>query len=167
MEVHEIVDDAALQVVFDLVDDDVFADVDEFDIGQVFFVVSNGLVDLFVVADSVPEILSGHFRVLAFVVGRCGFDFEDVAHDQRFVVAFRFDIERLDVVGFTSFVHPPSPGFGGVGSVEDGYYPFTHFEPLDHIRHGRFSGSMTQSFALCVALVEEIGRGLWSVGSTI
>ena len=156
-----------MQIVLDLVDDDVFADVDEFDIRQVFFVVADGLVDFFVVAYSIAEILSGDVGILAFVVGGGGFDLEDVAHDQCVVVTFRFDVERFDVVGFTSFVHPPSTCFGGIGGVEYGYYSLTHFKPLDHIRHGRFSCSMTQSFALWVTFVEEVGCGLWSVGASI
>ena len=167
MQVHEIVNYAALQIVLDLVDDDMLADVDEFDIGQVFFVVADCLVDFFVVADAIPEILGSHFGILAFVVGGCGFDFEDVAHDQSLVVTFRFDVEGFDVVCFTSLVHPPSTCFGGVGGVEYGYYSLTHFKPLDHIGHRGFSCSVTQSFAFWVTLVEEVGCGLWSVGSTI
>lgn len=68
MQVHEIVYDAALEVVFDLVDDDLFSHVDELDICEVFLVFVNCFIDLFVVSNSIAEVFGGFFRVLTLVV---------------------------------------------------------------------------------------------------
>lgn len=68
MQVHEIVYDAALEIVFDLVDDDLFSHVDELDVCEVFFVFVDSLIDLFVVSYSIAEIFGGFFWVLTPVV---------------------------------------------------------------------------------------------------
>lgn len=69
VQVHEEVDHARLQVVLDLVDDDLLADVDELHVREVFLVFVDRLVHFFVVEDAVAKVLHRGFRILAFVVG--------------------------------------------------------------------------------------------------
>jgi hypothetical protein len=88
MEIHKEVDNTALQVILDLVDDDLMSDVDQLDVGQVSFVFVNGFVHLFVVSDSVSEVLCSGFWVLPSVVRGCGLNFENIAHDDVFIIAF-------------------------------------------------------------------------------
>lgn len=89
MKVHEVVYHTTLDVILDLVDDDVLADIDKLDIGKVGFVGVDRLVNPLVVADAVAEILSSLFGILANVVGRRCLHFENVAHDEILVVTLR------------------------------------------------------------------------------
>ena len=69
MEVHEVVNHTALQVILYLVDDDLLTDINEFDVRQVFFIFINCLVYFFIIANPVSKILSRNFRILSLVVG--------------------------------------------------------------------------------------------------
>ncbi len=62
VKVHQIVDDSALQIVLDPVDDDLFPDIHDLEIRQVILVavVVDGLVHLLVVADSIAEVLGSN-----------------------------------------------------------------------------------------------------------
>ena len=75
MEVHEIVDYAALEIVFDCVDDHLLTDIDHLDVRQVLFVFIDCFVDFFVIPDSVTEILRCSFRILTLVIRTCSLDF--------------------------------------------------------------------------------------------
>lgn len=112
MKIHQIVDDSTLQVVSYLVDNHLPAHVDQLHICEILLVFVNGLIHLFVVADPIPKIPGGNFGVLTLVVRRGGLDLQDVAHDDIFIVAFGFDVQGLDVVGFAALVDPPSTVFG-------------------------------------------------------
>ena len=133
VEIHEVVDDTRLEIVLNLVDNDLFADVDEFDVGEVLFVFVDGLIDFFVVADAVAEILSGNFRILAFVVGGGGLDFKDVAHDDFFVVALRLHVEGVYGVGVTPLSYPSPPRFCRVCCIQYRHDSLVFLEPFDHV----------------------------------
>lgn len=88
MEVLDVVNQTTGQVILDLVNDDGRPNVDKLDVGILLLVFIDSLVDLLVVADTVSKILSSKLWILAHVIGRSGLDFEDVVHDDVFVVAF-------------------------------------------------------------------------------
>jgi hypothetical protein len=89
VEVHQVVYHTTLQVVLNLIDDDLLPHVDQLDVGEVPLILVDCLIDLFVVADTVAEIGSRLLWVLAHVVRRSRLHFQNVGHDQVFVVAFR------------------------------------------------------------------------------
>ena len=70
MEVHEVVYNAALEVVFDVVDDDAGSNVDDLDVGHIFFVLLlvDGLIHFLIVSYSIAKVFGCCFRVLTFVV---------------------------------------------------------------------------------------------------
>lgn len=88
VKVHQVVHHTALQVVLNGVDDDLFAHIDQLDVCQIFLVLVDGLIDLLVIADTIPKVLCSFLGILAFIVGRSGLDFQDVGHDQSLIVAF-------------------------------------------------------------------------------
>ena len=77
MEIHEIIDDSALKVVLDLVDNDLLPNIYQFDVCKIFLILIDSLVDLLVSPDPIAEILTCDFWVLSLVVWRCGLDFHD------------------------------------------------------------------------------------------
>jgi hypothetical protein len=69
VEVHEVVDNARLEIVLDKIDDDVLADVDELHEGVILLVLLvQRLVDLLVVADTVAKVLGSVLWILPNVV---------------------------------------------------------------------------------------------------
>jgi hypothetical protein len=88
VEIDEVVDKAAGEIVLDEVDDNSVTDVDELDIRVTSFGLVDGLIDLLIVRDSLSKVSCCFFRILAGIVGRRGLHFQDVAHNQFFVVAF-------------------------------------------------------------------------------
>lgn len=88
MKVLDVVDQPTGKVILNLINDDGRPDIDEFDVGEVLLVIVNGLIDLLVIANAVTEIESSNFRVLPLVVRRRCLDFQDVVHDQVFVITY-------------------------------------------------------------------------------
>jgi len=111
VEVHQVVHHTALQVILNGVDDDLFAHVDQLDVSEIFLVLVDGLVDLFVIADPIPKIFCGLFRILTFVVGRTGLDLEDVGHDQSLIVTLGLDVDGVDIVGRAFLIYPATASF--------------------------------------------------------
>lgn len=68
MQVHQVVDDTRLKVVLETVDDDLSTNVNELAVGEVLFVLVNGLVDGLVVANALAEVLSCDLGVLSDVI---------------------------------------------------------------------------------------------------
>lgn len=167
MKVHEVIHNAALQVVFYLVDDDLLADIYELYIRQVFLVLIDCLVDFFIVPDPIAKVLSGNFGILPFVVGRGSLDFQDIAHDQVFIVALRLYIQGLDIVGFATLVNPSTAGLGRVGGVQDCHDSFALFEPFHHVHHGGFSSGMTKTLPFRIRGIKEMCSRLWSIRTAI
>lgn len=143
MEIHEIVDDPALQVVMDLIDDDLTPDVDQLDVRQVLLVLIDGLIDLFVHANAVPKVVGRNLRVLAHVIRTCGLDLTDIGHDERLIIALGLDEDGLDPVGRTAFSDPATSFFGRVGGVQDADDAFPFIVPAQHVTDGGFGGSTT------------------------
>ena len=112
MEVHEVIDDSALEVVFDLVDDDLSTDVDQLDVCKILLILVDGLVHLLVFLDPVAEVSTCDFRVLALVVWGCGLYFHDIRHDDVVIVAFRLDVQCLDTICFAALGDPSATSLG-------------------------------------------------------
>lgn len=168
MKVHQVVHYATLQVVRDAIYDDLASDIQDLEVG-VFALVAiavNGLVDLFVVPDPVPEVEGSLLGVLALVVGARSFDVADVGHDHVLVVALGLDKEDLNVLTCTDVSHPLPPVLGGVCCVEDSNHAAL-LEPIQHVGYGSLSGGLPSTLALGVVRVEEVGRGLRGVMSAV
>lgn len=167
MEVHEVVDDSALEVVFDLVDDDLLAHIDQLHVCQVLLVLVDGLVDLLIVPYPVPKVQRSRFWILTLIIGRRCLDFHDVCHDGLFRITLGLNIERFDAIGLAAFTHPSSSSLCRICSVEYSHNPPICLEPLEHIIHGSFRGSMPHTLAVFVGCIEEVGSGLWGVLSAV
>ena len=65
MKIHEVVNNSALQVILNTVDDDLLAHINQFHICQVLFILVDCLINLLIVSYAVPKVQCGGFRVLA------------------------------------------------------------------------------------------------------
>lgn len=168
MQVHEIIYDSALQVVLDAVDDHLGANVHDLEVGEVTLVavLVNRLVDLLIHLDPVPEVQGSLLRILSLVVRAGSLDIPNVGHDQVLVVAFGFDKEHLNALAGALLVDPLAPILGRIGCIED-TNDATLTEPFDHVGDGCLGGHSSSSFALGIRCVEEIGRRVRSVGSSV
>ena len=156
MEVLNVVNETAREIVFYLVDNDLGPDVDEPDIGKVTLVITNRLVSFLVVVDPIHKVARGNFGVLALVIRRVGLDLADVVHDEFFVAANRLDEKRLDSGSTARVVNPLATRLGRVGSIEDGNLTVGVLEPGDHVADRSLGSSTTQAFAIWVRCVEEL-----------
>ena len=167
MEIGEVVDETRLEIVLGHVDDNSSADVDDFDIGKMSLGLVNGLIDFLVISNTISEVFGRLFWILSDVVWRCGLDFEDVGHDQVFIVTLAFD-EEVEEFGFGDLVEDPlTASFGGVGRVEDGHFIGLVLEPVQHVCDGGFSSGFSRLLALGVVDVEELGIRVRVVGASI
>jgi hypothetical protein len=66
MQVHEVVNNSGLEISLNVVDDDLTAHVDQFDVGQILL--RNGLVHLLVVHNPRFEVLDGLLWIHVLVV---------------------------------------------------------------------------------------------------
>ena len=118
MEVHEVVDDSALQVVLDLVDYDSASHIDQLDICKVLLILIDCLVHLLVLLNAIAKVPARFFWILPHVVRRCGLNLHDVGHDDVFGVAFRFYVKGLHVVLLAFLSNPATARFGGIGRIQ-------------------------------------------------
>jgi hypothetical protein len=162
VEVHEVVDDAALEVVLDAVDDDLLADVHDLEEGVLALVavLIEALVDLLIVADAVAEVEGGGVRVLAGVVGAGSLHVADVGHDETLVVTTALDEDDLDALAGASVKNPLAAVFCGVCGIEDSYCALGLPEPLQHVVDSGLCGGAAFSLTLLVGVVEEVRGGL-------
>lgn len=167
MQVHQVIDDPTLQVVLDTVDDDLLADIHNFQVCEVTLIGINCLVHLLVVTDAVAEVLGRNFGVLTSVVGGRGLYFENIAHDELLVVTLALDKQSLNTFSITSLLDPPTSFLGAVSSIKDGDYSILLLEPLQHVNQCSLSSSASHTLALCIALVEEVCGRLWSIASSV
>ena len=168
MKVHQVVHHSAFEVVLDPVDDDPSSDVDDLDVGEVRLVLRvERLIHLFVVPDAIAKVLGRFLRVLPLVVWRRGLDLEDVGHDEGLIIALGLDEQGLDVGGVEALLDPSPPGLDGVRCIQNGDDSLASVEPFDHVLHRCLGGGVPQPFALRVALVEEVCRGLRGIQSPV
>ena len=167
MKVHEVVNDATLQVVLDAIDDDLAANIDEFDVGHVRLILVDGLVDLLVVADPVAEVTGRFLRILTDVVWRGCFDFANVAHDEILVVTLRFHEHCRNLLIIATVLYPATSRFGRVGRIQDGNGTAVGFEPVDHVLDRCFGGDASETLSFGIRRVEELGGRCRRVGTAI
>lgn len=168
MQIHEVVHDTTLQVILNAVDDDLFANVQNFEVGILVFitVLVKSLVRRLIFADAIEKVLRSGFRILATVVRAGGLDVTDIRHDNVLIVALAFDEQNLDAVFDASLADPFSPLLGRIGSIEDRDNP-SSAKPGEHVDDGCFCGGATLPLALGIVGVEEVGSGLWSIVAPI
>ena len=168
MQVHEIVNDAALEVVLNSVDDDLLANVHDFEVRVLIFVsvLVNCLVNLLVITDAVEKVLGSSFRVLTPVVRAGRFDIANVCHDDVLIVTLALDKKYLDAMLNTDFVDPFPALLGRIGSVE--YCDdASGAKPSKHVGDGSLGSGTALPLALGVVGVEEVSGGLWRIVAPI
>ena len=92
MQIHEIIYYPALEVVPDLIDDHLAANINQLHIGKIPLILIDRLVDLLIVPYPVSKILGCHLWILALVVWRCSFDLDNIRHNQLLIVTLRLDV---------------------------------------------------------------------------
>jgi hypothetical protein len=166
VQVHEIVDHATLQVILNRIDNNLLPDIHNLQIREVILIFINCLVNLLVIANAIAEILRSLLWVLANVVGRGGLDFEDVAHDQLFIVALTLYEERLDSLFLAALLDPAAARLRAVGGVEDGD-DAARLEPGYHVVDSCFRGRTAHALSLHIIDVEEVGGRMGVVVSAV
>ena len=167
MKVHEVVNNSALQVILNLVDDDLLAHINQLHVCRVLFILIDRLINLLIVPYPVPKIQCRRFWVLSLIVGRCGLNLDDICHDGLFRITLGLHKDRLDTVGIAALTHPSSSSLCRIGSIQySDSSPFC-LEPLEHVFHGGFRCSMPHALAVFIGCIEEVGCGLWGILSAI
>lgn len=165
MEVHCEVDDSRLQVIGHLVDHDLRADVDKFDVGQIRF--RKCLVHLLVVPNPVSKVPRRLFRILADVIRRSGLHFQDITHDQIFVITLALNKEHVVPLRITTLLDPLPPVLGRIGSIKDSNMTAFMLKPAKHVGNSSFGGSAPETFAFRVAGIEKRGGRMGGVGTAV
>lgn len=169
MKVHEVVDDSALKIVLDAVDDDALANVHDLQIGKVALVLIpiDCHVDLFILLDAVPKVFNSLLRIGACVIGRSGLDVENVCHDDVLVVAKRLYKECFNALLVIPVLDPASAGFGAVGGIQNGYDTLAVLEVCDHVLNGSFGGNLPDTLSFRIAKIEKLCIGMWDELATV
>lgn len=172
VEVGQEVHQPGLQVVLDAVDDDLVAEVRHFDVGELFLGLVDGLVHLLVHFDAVPEILGRLFGVLSApmsaetakligfvpdVIWRSGLHFENVCHDEVFIVAFALHEQVRHLGRFEFLVNPLATRLGRVGGIQDSHLVHRVPQPVQHVGDGCLGRRATGLLSLRVARFEKLG----------
>lgn len=165
MQIHRKVNDASLQVVRHFVDDHLRADVDQFDIGQMWF--GDSLVHFLVVTDPIPKVSSSYLRVLADVVRGRGLDFKNIMHNKVLVIAFALDKHDIVTSSLAALLNPGPSLTSRVGCIKDTNVATPVLEPMQHVSNGRFGRSATETFPLSVPGVEKVSGGLGGIRTAI
>ena len=166
MQIHQIVHNPTLQIILNSIDDHALAHIHDLQVCHIILLRINGLINLLVIANAVPEILRSFLGVLPNVVGGCSLDLEDIGHDELLVVAFALHKQGFDSFFVAAFFDPSSAGFGRVRGVKDGN-DAAGLEPGQHVDDGCFCGCATRFFALYVVDVEEVRGRVWVVISAV
>lgn len=155
MEVHCEINDPRLKVIRHLVDYDLRADVDEFDIGQIRL--RKGLIHLLVVPNPIPEVSRRLLRILADIIRRSGLHFQDIAHNQIFVITLTLDKEYVVTLRITALLDPLPSVLGGIGSIKDSDMSAFVLKPAKHVCNSSFGSSAPETLAFGIACVEKRG----------
>lgn len=164
MQIHEVVDNAALEIILDAIDDDLLAHVHELEV-CVFILVAVGiesLVNFLVHLDSFAEVLGCLFGILTLVVRACGLNVTDIGHDELLVVAFALHKEDLDSMSSAGLHHPLAAVLCGIGSIEDADNASSR-EPGKHVGDGSLGSLTAFPLAFCVVHIEKVRSWLRSI----
>jgi hypothetical protein len=160
-----------LQKVEDAIDDDLIADINEFDIRQMRFI--NRFIMTFIQPNPLLKVQSslhsafppshtigrGHLlRVLTDVIGGGNFDVEDIAHDQLFVAADTLDKHEVNAYLLTLVCDPLASLPSGIGGIEHGDHTVLLAEPFEDIVEGLLGSEFAETGALGIVGVKERGR---------
>ena len=167
MEILDVIDQTARQVVLDLVNDHRGADIDQLDVGVMLLILINGFVNLLVVPDASAEIQRSHLGILTLVIRGRGLNFEDVVHDDLFIITCRFNEQCLDACLFAGLIDPAASISGGIGGIQDSDDTFSGVEPGNHIRDSSSGGRSPHFFPFLVVGFKELGGWLRRVVTTI
>lgn len=138
----------------DVVDDDLTAHVDQFDIRQVFL--RDRLVRLSVVENTRFKVLDRLLWIHVLVIGGFQLDRHDVVKDQRLIFADRLNKHDLDVV-LLAFCHQHlSSSASRVGSIVERNNTLFLFEPIDHIFQRLNSSLPARSLTVRVGRIEKV-----------
>lgn len=153
----------------DAVDDDLLANVHDFQIGEMLLIsiFVDGLVDLLIVPNACSKVDCGLLWVLALVVRTGCLDISYVCHDKVLVVALGLDVYDLYAGVGADLEDPPAALLGRVGGVQQGNDAVLVAEPLEHVGHGCLRRSLPLALALCIGGVEEVGGGLCGGFATV
>jgi hypothetical protein len=168
VQVHQVVDNSALKVVLNSVDDDLLPHVHDLEVSIVVLILVpvDSLVHLLIISNAIAEILSGLFRILALIVRARCLNVADVGHDEILIVALTLDEQDLNAVARTSVHDPPAAFLGGVGSVQDAD-DAAMAEPGHHIRDGGLGSGATLSLTFGIVGVEEVSGWLRGIVTPI
>ena len=168
VQIHEIVNDATLQVVLDTIDDDLLAHVHELEISVLILVtiVVNRFVDLLIHLDAVAEILGRLLGILATVVGTGRFDVADVGHDELLVITLALYKEDLDSMVLKSVHNPFAALLCRVSGIKDAD-DTPRLKPSEHVVDSSLGSLATFAFTFGIVHVEEVSSGLRSIMTTV
>lgn len=150
------------------VDDDLLANIHQFQVSVAILVMVcvNGLVDLFIVLDSIAKVLGRIFWILAAVIRACQLDVTNVGHDDLFIIAFAFDKQNLNAMGCARIPDPFTTLLGGVGRIQNANNA-AGAEPCKHVSNGGLGSRTAFPLTLRIAEIKKVGRWLWSVMTSI
>ena len=112
MQIHQIVNHPALQIVLYPIDDDLAPNINDLAVGHIRLVLIQSLVYPLVHSYPLSEVLCRLLGILPLVVGACCLYFENVAHDHIFLVALALHEQRFDTLGIAALLDPTSSVFG-------------------------------------------------------
>lgn len=106
VQVHQVVNYSALEIILYPVDDDLAANIDNLAVCHVRLILIYRFIHPLIHRDTLSEILCRLLRILPLVVRRRKLHVFDIRHDQLFVVAFGFHEQRLDSLGIAAVLDP-------------------------------------------------------------
>lgn len=120
MEVHEVVDDSALEIIPDSANDDLLANIHDLQVSQMRLLALgvDGAVHLLIITNTVAEIKGGSLRVLAAIVWAGSLDIANVGHDELLIVALALNEKNLNSILIANLQNPLATLQSRVGSIE-------------------------------------------------
>lgn len=165
MKVHREIDDPRLEVIGNLIDDHLGANIDKLDISQIRLF--NGLIHFLIVPNSLPEIPRRFFRVLTNIVRRGSLNLQDITHDKVFVIALALNEKNIIALSVTTFFNPLPPMLSRVSGIKDSNVTALLLKPAEHVSNGSLSSSTAKTLSLRIASVEKFGRRVRSIRTTV
>ena len=158
VDVHDPVDDLALEVALVLVDDILLPSIVELDKCQVALrLLGDGLINLLVVADPLQEVDDGLVGLHPLVVRTVDLDLPHVGLDNVIRGADTLEEDALEVILDDypgEHIVPPLPG--GVGRVKDGHVSVARLEPVDGVLQGVLHALLPDGLGTRVVWVKEV-----------
>lgn len=164
-QVYRVGHDFFCQVPVDFVDLYSLPNVNGLDVWVPFFF-GQGLIDLLIVLNSIPEVMFCFFHGSRFVVETIDLNFMDVLTNDFFVIANRFDPNKLILAMYfpLKFFCNVLPPFGScISTVEDCDFVLLHVDIRDQIVETWLSDVLSQLVVLLIIVIEKITSDFNSV----